>query len=152
MVDSAMRPLWPLAAVALLGSCQYVSFGRRVTDDELRLRAEVKAYYGDVARAFAVGNAQALAALFWPSITKPMTQGQILQWADKFFAEHKSARFRIRKLEFDTIGFTEANVSLAYSVETPGGAGGFDGYEHDKLVRHKGRWYIAQWEKGQERK
>ena len=74
-----MRAL-PLVTALLLSACGWVSFGRIVSDDELRLRSEVRSYYDEVARAFATGNAEALSRLYDPAIARPMTREQILAW------------------------------------------------------------------------
>lgn len=141
-----MRRLLPLAAL-VLSSCGYVSFERAKTPDEVRLEQSVRAYYGDVRRAFAVGNADALTALFSPSITHPMTQAQIRAWAEKFFSEHGRARMRIDRLDVDELGFVRAVVTLTYRVETPDGKGAFGGTERDVLERRDGRWFVASWDK-----
>ena len=89
-----------LAFLLLASGCGYVSFGRRVSQEETILIQEIRSYYGQVQRAFAAGNAQALAGLFDSSIVKPMTHAQIVAWGEKFFAENGPARFRIESLEF----------------------------------------------------
>jgi hypothetical protein len=143
-----MRRLTVLLAAAVgLSSCGYVSFERAKTPDEVRLEQSVRGYYGDVRRAFAVGNADALTSLFSPSITHPMTQAQIRAWADKFFAEHGRARMRVEKLDVDELSFVRAVVTLSYRVETTDGKGSFGGAERDVLERRDGRWFIASWDK-----
>ena len=64
-------------AALLLCGCIHVSFRRASTPEESVLEAEIRRYYWNVAAAFASGDADALAALFSPSITRPMTQSQI---------------------------------------------------------------------------
>lgn len=137
----------PLALALLASGCGWVSFGRRMSDDELRLRSEVKSYYGQVARAFAAGNPDALASLFDPSIARPMSHAEVKTWAQGFFAKNGRAGFRVESLEIESIGPAEAVVLLRYRVETPDGKGDFAGTERDTLSRRKGRWYIAAWEK-----
>lgn len=39
-----------LAAVLALASCSWISFGRRQSDDELRLMSEVKSFYKELPR------------------------------------------------------------------------------------------------------
>lgn len=143
-----MRHAW-LATLLLagLGACGYVSFGRKVGTAEWILQQEIRSYYDNVQLAFAAGNPQALAGLFDPGIAKPMTQTEILAWGEKFFGEHKKARFRIEKLVFDELGYLQAVVTLTYRVETPEGRGDFGGTERDALVKRRGRWYISAWEK-----
>jgi hypothetical protein len=136
-----------LVGLSGLLSCSYISFQRPPTDDEILLRQSLKAYYNEVQSAFAAGNPAALASLFSPSITRPMTQGEIRAWADKFFAEHGRARFKIKGLEIEELSFVRAVVTLTYSVETPDGKGGFAGTERDILERARGRWSIAAWDK-----
>ena len=141
-----MRRFPLLALLALTASCGWVSFGRRVSDDELRLRSEVKAYYDEVARAFAAGNAEALAGLFDPANAKPMTRPQIKAWAVKFFREHGRATFKVEKLEFDRLGFESGVVTLTYRVDTLDGAGSFGGTEIDELAKRGRRWVVTGWE------
>lgn len=131
----------------LLSGCGWVSFRKPPTDDELRLSSEVRSYYTEVQQAFAAGNAQGLSSLFDPSIVSPLTKPQVQAWAEKFFAVHGRARFRILSLTIDDLGLQRAIVTLEYAVETPDGKGGFGGTERDTLVRRSGRWYTAAWEK-----
>ena len=135
-----------LCVLALSAGCGGISFGRRVSDDELRLRSEVRAYYDDVARAFAAGNAEALALLFDASIAKPMTRDQIKAWAVKFFRDHGPAKFKIEKLDFDRLGFQSGVVTLRYRVETLDGKGSFGGAERDELAKRGRRWVVTGWE------
>ncbi len=140
-----MRPL--LLAVLFLCGCSYVSFGRKVSDDELRLRDDVRAYYDEVVQAFAAGNPDALAQLFDAAITKPMTRAQILAWGREFFGEHGTARFKVVKVEYERLGYGDAVVLLTYRVETKDGRGNFGGTERDVLVRRGRRWVMTEWEK-----
>ena len=130
-----------------LGGCGYVSFARRMSDQELLLRSDVRAYYSAVQLAFAVGNPQGLTALFSPSITHPMSYAEIEAWARKFFSENKSAHFRVLRLDIEEIGPAQAVVALTYKVETRDGKGDFGGTERDTLVREKGRWLTSAWDK-----
>ena len=139
---------WVAVALSVgLAGCGWVGFRKPLGDDELRLSSEVRAYYAEVQRAFAAGNAQALSALFDAGIVAPMTKPQVDAWAEKFFAEHGRARLRILALTIDDLGLQRAVVTLRYSVVTPDGKGGFAGAERDTLVRRAGRWYTAAWEK-----
>jgi hypothetical protein len=138
--------LLPILAALLLGSCGYVSFGRKVGDDELRLRSDVRAYYDEVVTAFAAGNADALALLFDAAIAKPMTRDQILAWGKKFFGEHGAASFKVEKVDYERLGYENAVVLLAYRVETKDGKGNFGGVERDYLVKRGRRWVVASWE------
>lgn len=142
-----MRLAPALVAAALLSGCGYVGFGRGVTTDEMILQQEIRSFYNDVQRAFTVSNPDALASLFDPSITHPMTHAEIKAWGEKFFGEHKDSRFKIEKLEFNELGYLQAVVTLTYKVETPDGKGGFGGTEEDKLVKRRKRWYVASWDK-----
>lgn len=151
-----MKGLWGRGlALAGLGAfligCGYISFGRRVTDDEMLLQQEILDFYNGVQRAFAAGNPDALAGLFSPSITHPMTHKEIHAWAEKFFGENKNASFRIEKLAFEQLGHVQAVVTLSYQVETQGGKGDFGGTERDTLVKHRRHWYISSWEKAAEK-
>ena len=130
-----------------LGACVRLDFGRKVGDDELRLRREVEGYYVDVAAAFAAGSPDALTRLFDPSITKPMNEEKIHAWAREFFGKHGPARFKIEKLEFDRLGYESAVVTMTYRVETKDGKGSFGGVERDELARKRGRWLMTAWEK-----
>ncbi len=140
-----MRILLLLAA-ALLASCAYVSFGRKVSDDELRLRADVRAYYDEVVLAFAAGNSGALTLLFDAAIAKPMTRERIEAWGKDFFAKHGPAKFKIEKVEYERLGYENAVVLLAYRVETKDGAGNFGGVERDYLTKRGRRWLVTSWE------
>jgi hypothetical protein len=112
-----------LALTLILSGCSYVSFGRKISDDEYRLRREVKDFYAGVQSAFASGNAEALTALFSPSITHPMTHAEIRKWAEGFFRENKNGNFRIESLDIESVSFVQAVVLLKYRVETPEGKG-----------------------------
>jgi len=138
--------LIPILAVVLFSSCGYVSFGRKVSDDELRLRSDVRAYYDEVVQVFAAGNADALALLFDAAIAKPMTREQILAWGKKFFGEHGPASFKVEKVEHERLGYENAVVLLTYRVETKDGKGNFGGVERDYLVKRGRRWVVASWE------
>lgn len=124
-----------------------LDFGRKVGDDELRLRRELEGYYLDAAAAFAAGSPDALAALFDASISKPMTREKIRAWAADFFGKHGPAHFKIEKLEFDRLGYESAVVTLTYRVETRDGTGSFGGVERDEFTRKRGRWLMTGWEK-----
>lgn len=140
----------PIVAAALLSSCGYVSFGRKVSDDELRLRSEVRAYYDEVVLAFAAGNADALTQLFDAAIAKPMTREQIAAWGKDFFAKHGPAKFKVERLEYERLGYENAVVLLAYRVETKDGKGNFGGVERDYLTKRGRRWAVTAWEKAEE--
>lgn len=142
-----MRQLLAALTCLTLSGCGWISFRKPPTDDEIRLRAELKSYYGDVQTAFAVGNAQGLAVLFDPSITTPMTKREIEAWGDKFFGEHGRASFKLEKFELDEMGAGRAVATIRYSVTTPTGKGSFGGTERDELVKKNGRWYVSAWEK-----
>lgn len=138
-----------LAAVLSSSACGYVSFGRAVSDDELRLRASVRAYYDEAAQAFAAGNPEALSLLFDAAIAKPMTREQIAAWAKGFFAEHRAAAFKVERVEFERLGFENAVVLLTYRVETMDGKGSFGGTERDYLAKRGKRWVMTSWEKAE---
>ncbi|MBI5245763.1 MAG: hypothetical protein HY923_01170 [Elusimicrobia bacterium] len=138
-----------LAAIAAAGACGYVSFGRKVGDDELRLRSSVRAYYDEVVLAFAAGNADSLTLLFEASITKPMTHDQIQAWGVKFFKENGPASFKIDRVEYERLGYENAVVLLTYHVETKSGKGNFGGTERDTLTKRGKRWVITEWEKAE---
>ncbi len=139
----------PLLLLLAASACSVfdVGFGRKVSDDELRLRTDVRAYYDEVIAAFALGNADALTRLFDPAIAKPMTRDQIQAWGTKFFAENGGAAFKVERLEFERLGFENAVVLLTYSVKTKGGKGDFGGTERDYLVKRGKRWIMTSWEK-----
>lgn len=142
-----MRAL-PLVLLLACGCSSFeVGFGRTVSDDELRLRGDVRAYYDEVARAFALGDADGLTRLFDPAIAKPMTREQIQAWGAKFFGEHGGASFKVERLEYERLGFENAVVLLTYSVKTKSGVGGFGGTERDYLVKRGKRWIMTSWEK-----
>jgi len=138
-----------LAAAVLFSACGYVSFGRKVSDDELRLRTEVRAYYDEVAQAFASGNPEALTSLFDGAIAKPMTRDQIAAWGKDFFGKHGGARFKIESVEYERLGYQNAVVLLTYRVETSDGKGDFGGTERDYLVKRGRRWIMTSWEKAE---
>lgn len=146
-----MRALLFVAAAALLGACGCVSFGRKVSDDELRLRADVRSYYDEVVQAFAAGNADALTMLFDAAIAKPMNRDQISAWGKDFFDKHGPARFKVESVEFERLGYENAVVLLSYRVETRDGKGNFGGTERDYLSKRGRRWVVTSWEKVSER-
>lgn len=136
-----------LLVLVVLGACVRLDLGRKVSDDELRLRRELEGYYLEAAAAFAAGSPDALAALYDQSITRPMTLAAIRAWGEGFFAEHGPARFKVEKLEFERLGYESAVVALTYRVETRDGKGSFGGVERDEFVRRRGRWLMTGWEK-----
>ncbi|MDD5304121.1 MAG: hypothetical protein PHS14_13555 [Elusimicrobia bacterium] len=139
--------LLPFAVAVLLSACGYVSFARKVSDDELRLRAGVRAYYDEVAQAFTAGNHEALALLFDAAIAKPMTREQIAAWGKDFFAAHGPASFKVERVEYERLGYENAVVLLTYRVETKDGKGNFGGTERDYLTKRGRRWIVTSWEK-----
>lgn len=143
-----MRAL-PLLLASALASCGWVGFGRKVGDEELRLRSEVRAYYDDVARAFASANADALTRQFAPEIAKPMTREQIQAWGERFFKEHGPAKFKVLAVDYERLGHVSAVVLLTYRVETSDGKGGFEGTERDELARRGRTWVVTAWEKAE---
>ncbi len=134
-----------LAVSAVLAGCVEVGFRRPPTLRESLRKAEIREYYESVQLAFAQGDAAALAELFDPGITEPMTHAGILEWGRKFFAENGPSRFRIVKLSIEDMGTERAVVLLEYAVETEGGRGDFGGTELDTLVKSGGRWRTAAW-------
>lgn len=122
-------------------------FDRKISEEELLLRSEVRAYYSEVASAFAAGNGAALAALYEPGISHPMTKERIAAWGDDFFAKHGPAGFKVERLEFEKVGHVSAEVVLTYRVETRDGEGSFGGVERDQLVKRGRRWSVASWDK-----
>jgi hypothetical protein len=142
-----VRRVLLLVLLAAGSACVWLDMGRRVSDDERRIQRELEAYYVEAAAAFATGSAEALAALYDPAISKPMTLPQIRDWGVKFFGEHGPARFKVEKLEFDRVGYENAVVTLTYKVETKTGKGDFGGVEQDVFVKKKGRWLMTEWEK-----
>jgi hypothetical protein len=141
-----MRALPALIALCLAG-CGWISFRKPPTDDELRVERELRLYYTEIKRSFAVGNSQALASLFDSSITRPMSKPEIERWGEDFFKAHGRASFTIQKFELDELGADRAAVTIRYRVDTPDGQGSFSGAETDELIKKSGRWYIAGWEK-----
>lgn len=127
--------------------CAWISFERRVTDQEYAAREEIRAYFGDVQKSFALRDPEAVADLFDPNITRPMTRAQILAWAEKFFAENQAVSYHVDKLSFDDVGPGRASVILTYRVTTAGGKGDFGGTEADELQKRGGRWRVTSWEK-----
>lgn len=140
--------LAPLAGAALLlSACVSVNFGRKVSEEELILRDEIRTYYGDVATAFSAANADRLALLFDQGIARPMTQDQIRAWGQEFFKRHGPARFKVESIDYERVGHVSAVVTLTYKVETHDGDGSFGGTERDQLVKRGRRWLIAAWDK-----
>lgn len=139
--------LLPLLAAGLWASCGYVNFGRTVSDDELRLRSGVRAYYDEVARAFASANPEALTLLFDATITRPMTREQIAAWGKDFFARNGPASFKVVSVEYERLGYENAVVLLTYRVTTRDGKGDFGGTERDRLAKRGKRWVVTAWEK-----
>lgn len=144
--------LFPILAAVLLSSCGYASFGRKVSDDELRLRSDVRAYYDEVVQAFAAGNPDALVLLFDAAITKPMTRERISAWGKDFFAQHGPASFKVERVEYERLGYENAVVLLTYRVVTKDGKGNFGGTERDYLTKRGRRWVVASWEKVEDSK
>ena len=144
-----MRAAALIALALLTGACAQLDlgFGRRVSDEEFVLREEIRAYYQEVGAAFASGNAQALAGLFDPGISEPMTRAQIEAWGEDFFKKHGPARFEVEKIDFERAGHESAVVELTYRVTTRGGDGSFGGTERDQLVKRGRRWSVSAWEK-----
>lgn len=135
-----------LLGLLAASACVRLDMGRPVGDDERRLRREIEGYYLDCAAAFAAGSAESLAALYDPSITRPMDLEKIRRWGQEFFGRHGGARFKIEKLEFERLGHENAEVLLAYRVETTSGEGGFGGVERDFFTKKRGRWLMTRWE------
>src|SRR5262245_35687304 len=126
------RRLAVVLAALLLGGCGWVRWGpQRVSEDEVRLDAEIRDYYASVQRAFAAGNPQALSSLFDASIVQPMTKAQVEAWAEEFFAKNGRAGFKILSFSLEDLGRERAVVLLRYAVRTPGGRGDFAGSERD---------------------
>lgn len=121
----ARRLLAVAAAASALGACGWVGFRKPATDQELALEREVRAFYSDVQRAFAVGNEQAL-ALMLPS------------WGA---APRRAARFKPLALSFDDLGPQRAVVTLKYSLD------GETAARQDTLVKRSGRWSAAESER-----
>ncbi len=143
-----MRALAAGLALTLAG-CGGLTFefGRKVSNEELILRDELRAYYSEVAETFAAGNAEALSQLFDPGISHPMTQEQIRAWGDDFFKTHGPAGFKVVNLEFEKVGHIAAEVVLTYRVVTRDGQGSFAGVERDRLVKRGRRWSVTAWDK-----
>jgi hypothetical protein len=143
-----MRNLIALAAVLALTGCGLsFEFGRKVSNEELILRDELRSYYSEVAETFAAGNSAALAELYDPGIAHPMTQDQIRAWGDDFFKKHGPAGFKVLKLDFEQVGHITSVVTLTYKVETRDGVGSFGGTERDQLVKRGRRWSVTAWDK-----
>lgn len=141
------RSLLGFLAAASLGGCGWISFDRRMSLREFAAQAEIKAYYDEVKNAFAARDAEALAALYDPGITQPLTYPQIRDWARRFFAGNENVRFRVETLRFERLGAGRATVLLAYEVTTRGGKGDFAGTEIDELEKRDGSWRIISWRK-----
>lgn len=137
------------AAALVLGGCSSVSlnFGRKVSDEELILRGELRGYYEEAAAAFAAGSPGLLTALYDPGIARPMTKDQIRAWGETFFKKHGPARFKVEKLDFERVGHVSAVVVLTYRVETKDGDGSFGGSERDEFVKRGRKWFMTAWEK-----
>jgi hypothetical protein len=147
--DLRLRELLILGLGAgLFGGCVSLNFGRPVTQEELILRDQIRAYYSEVAEAFAAGNADMLAGLYDAAIARPMTRDQILAWGKDFFAKHGPASFKVVKLDYEQVGHVTSVVTIQYRVETRDGDGSFGGTERDSLVQRTGRrWYVTGWDK-----
>ncbi len=141
------RALLLALTASLLCGCIRVSFRRAETSEETALQAEVRRYYWQVAAAFAAGDADALAELFSPAITHPMTQTGIRDWARDFFAKNGRARFKVTELRFEELGFSRAVVTLKYRVEPLKPEGAFGGVETDRLERRGGKWSVTAWDR-----
>lgn len=142
-----MRRYLILAAALLCSGCLELSFRRPLSMQETLKENSLKDYYVQVKSAFALGDAEALAALYDPGIARPMTQAEILAWGRKFFGEHGSARFRVEKLDVQELGYQHGLVRLTYRVQTKSGKGDFGGTELDTFTQRSGRWLITSWEK-----
>ncbi len=139
--------VWLGLPLMLFAACKYVSFNRPATDDDILIKDEIRSYYDKIQSAFVTGNPDALASLFSPSITHPMTFPEVKNWSQKFFAANRNAHFRIDKLTIESWSYINASVLITYKVETPDGKGDFGGTERDALVKEHGQWYISGWEK-----
>jgi hypothetical protein len=141
--------LLALAAALFFSGCSMFSidFGRKITEEENILRADIRAYYDEAAAAFAAGNADLLSELYDPAIGRPMTREQIHAWGVDFFKKYGPARFKVEKIDFERVGHVSAVVVLTYRVETRDGAGSFHGTERDELVKHGRHWAVAAWDK-----
>ena len=147
MILSTRWAVLAAAALALSACGLSVSFGRKISSEELILRDEIRAYYVEIAAAFAAGNADRLADLFDSGITRPMTQERIRAWGRDFFAKHGPAGFKIERIDYESAGHVSAVVTLTYRVETRDGGGSFGGTERDELVKRGRRWSVTGWEK-----
>ncbi len=138
-------------AVLVLGlcaaACVKVAFRRPPAPEELAREREIRDFYLEVAKVFATADAEGLAALYEPGISKPMTLGQIRAWGVKFFKEHGPARFHVEKLTLDAVGYRRATVTLTYRVTTASGKGDFGGTELDEFQKSGERWRVSSWEK-----
>jgi predicted lipid-binding transport protein (Tim44 family) len=130
--------------IVAAGGCACCS--REPLTREARVVKEIQLYYQAAAQAFASANAEALASLYTPDISKPMTQAQILEWGHTFFLQHPQARLLVENLAFDEIAPDEATVTLTYKVVTPDHMGEFGGKERDSFAKRE-RWLIRSWEK-----
>ncbi|HEX4047246.1 MAG TPA: hypothetical protein VH309_05405 [Elusimicrobiota bacterium] len=148
MRASRLLLLLPLAAAALASGCVQLSFGRKVGEDELILRDQIRSYYDEVGAAFAAGNPEMLANLYDAGIARPMTQQEIREWAKAFFDKHGPARFKLLSIDYDRVGHVSAQVTISYRVDTRDGQGSFQGTERDDLVSRTGpSWYVTGWTK-----
>jgi hypothetical protein len=137
------------AAALLLGGCSMFSldFGRKIPEEEIILRTEIKEYYDEAGAAFAAGNSERLADLYDEAIARPMTKDQIRAWGEDFFKKHGPARFKVEKIDFEGVGHVSAVVELTYRVDTNDGNGSFAGVERDELVKHGRHWFVSAWTK-----
>jgi hypothetical protein len=143
-----LRLAFLAAAVAALGGCVSLNFGRNVSEEELILRDAIRSYYDEVGAAFAAGNADMLANLYDAGIARPMTQDKIRAWGQDFFKKHGPAGFKLLKIDYEQVGHVTAVVTIVYRVETRDGQGSFGGTERDELVQRTGRqWYVTAWDK-----
>jgi hypothetical protein len=141
-----MRRWGALATAAvLLAGCGGVSFRKPASDDELRLKREVQAFYADLQRAFVAGNAQAVSLLFDAS-AKPLTRADVSAWAEKYFAANPRAWLRVAAFELDEVGYGRAVTTVELKLGPPDPEGRFGGRQTHVLVKRGGRWYIAETE------
>jgi hypothetical protein len=143
-----LKTLLLFAALAALGGCISVGFGRAVTPEEMILRDQIRAYYSEASAAFAAGNADMLANLYDPGIARPMSRDQIHAWGLDFFAKHGPAAFKLLSIDYERVGHVSAVVTISYRVQPRDGDGSFEGTERDELAQRAGRqWYITAWDK-----
>lgn len=143
-----MRRTTAALLCAALCGCARLSFRKLAGPEEHARVSEIERLYREEApAAFAAGDAERLAALFDPAITRPMTHAKIADWGREFFGKHRDVRFHADDVVVERLGAGTARVLLRYRVTTRGGDGDFGGTEADELVRRGGRWLIASWEK-----